>query len=59
MIDYPNTDDFNDAYTYLSTPRWYYEMIGYWGSPFTPPPGEADHQPIEVLIKIECKHVAE
>lgn len=48
MIDYPNTDDFNDAYTYLSTPRWYYEMIGYWGAPFTPPPGEPEHQPVGV-----------
>lgn len=47
MIDYPNTSNFLDAYTYLSVPRWYYEQIGYWGAPNTPPPGEEHAQGIK------------
>ena len=39
-INYPFNANFLATYSYLSVPRWYYEQIGYWGAPGSPPPGE-------------------
>jgi hypothetical protein len=36
----PHTENFIDAYAYLGAPRWWFEQIGFWGAPGTPPGDE-------------------
>ena len=35
-----NVDNFINAYSYLTVPRSWLELIGYWGQPGSPPPGQ-------------------
>jgi hypothetical protein len=36
----PHTENFIDSYAYLGAPRWWFEQIGFWGAPGTPPADE-------------------
>jgi hypothetical protein len=45
----PNVESFNDAYAYLGAPRWWFEQIGFWGPPGTPPPDEEKPIPIKPM----------
>jgi len=36
-ISYPHVENFNMAFKYLTVPRWWFESIGFWGAPGTPP----------------------
>jgi hypothetical protein len=45
----PNVEDFNYAYAYLGAPRWWFEQIGFWGPPGTPPPDEEKPIPIKPM----------
>jgi Peptidase family C69 len=42
----PHTENFSDSYAYLGVPRWWFEQIGFWGPPGTPPPDEKEPIPI-------------
>lgn len=44
-----HVENFNHAFQYLSVPRWWFEQIGYWGSPGTASPGQKEASPIYPL----------
>jgi hypothetical protein len=43
----PHTENYIDSYTYLRAPRMWFEQIGFWGPPGTPPPDEEKPIPIK------------
>jgi hypothetical protein len=45
----PHAENFLFAYTYTAVPRWWFEQIGYWGPPGTPPPDEEKPIPIKPI----------
>lgn len=44
-----HAETYVDSYTYLTVPRSWLESVGYWGAPFTPPPGSASPLPVQPI----------
>ena len=52
-------ENFLFAARYLTVPRWWLEMIGFWGPPGTPCPGEASAVPIKPIGALTLPSKAE
>lgn len=42
----PHEENFALSFRYLTVPRWWFEQIGYWGAPGTPPADDPVPRPI-------------
>lgn len=49
MVDTPHAENFAVAYRYLTVSRQWMELMGFWGPPGTPPPGETQAVPVRPL----------
>lgn len=48
-IDNVKGENFVGSYTLLSVPRQWMELIGYWGQPGSPPPGQSKPVPVRPI----------
>jgi len=49
VVDMPHEENFALAFSYLTVPRWWFEQIGYWGAPGTPPKDDPVPRPIHPI----------
>lgn len=46
IVKNPHASTYPAAVSWIMYPRWWLESIGYWGAPFTPPPGRSSASPV-------------
>lgn len=48
-VDMPHEENFALSFRYLTVPRWWFEQIGFWGAPGTPPADDPKPRPIRPI----------